>query len=68
MNNSGWSADKYLGTDSYGNVVVKDAPEGSGAAVTVDAEMSDTSINPVQNKVVKAYVDDAITGAWLGVY
>ena len=33
---SGWSADKYLGTDENGNVVEKNAPEGSasGAAVT----------------------------------
>lgn len=33
---SGWSADKYLGTDEKGNVVEKDAPEGgsSGGAVT----------------------------------
>ena len=26
--------------------------------VTVDTEMSDTSVNPVQNKVIKKYVDD----------
>ena len=30
---------------------------GSGTAITVDSAMSDTSINPVQNKVIKAYVD-----------
>ena len=30
---------------------------GGGTSVTVDAEMSDTSTNPVQNKVIKAYVD-----------
>lgn len=30
---------------------------GGGASVTVDTEMSDTSINPVQNKVIKEYVD-----------
>lgn len=28
-----------------------------GSAVTVDAAMSDTSENPVQNKVIKSYVD-----------
>lgn len=28
-----------------------------GVGVTVDTEMSDTSINPVQNKVIKEYVD-----------
>ena len=30
---------------------------GGGATVTVDSEMSDTSTNPVQNKVAKAYMD-----------
>ena len=32
--------------------------EGGGSSVVVDAVMSDYSINPVQNKVVKKYVDD----------
>lgn len=31
---------------------------GSGGSGTVDSEMSDTSENAVQNKVVKAYVDE----------
>ena len=30
----------------------------SGSVITVDATMSDTSENPVQNKVIKKYVDD----------
>lgn len=30
---------------------------GGGATITVDSEMSDTSTNPVQNKVAKAYMD-----------
>lgn len=30
---------------------------GSGTTITVDSEMSDTSTNPVQNKVAKAYMD-----------
>lgn len=30
---------------------------GGGISITVDSAMSDTSINPVQNKVIKAYVD-----------
>lgn len=29
----------------------------------VDAEMSDTSTNPVENRVIKKYVDDAIAAA-----
>lgn len=31
--------------------------------LTVDTSMSNTSKNVVQNKVIKAYVDNAITGA-----
>lgn len=34
----------------------------SGAGVTVDTEMSSTSANPVQNKVVKSYVDTKVSG------
>ena len=34
------------------------APLGYSGAVEVDDQMSDVSENPVQNKVVKAYVDD----------
>ena len=30
----------------------------SGSVINVDAAMSDTSENPVQNKVIKKYVDD----------
>lgn len=40
--------------------------EGSGHAeslITCDSVISDTSENPVQNKVVKEYVDNAITSA-----
>ena len=33
----------------------------STAKVTVDTEMSDTSENPVQNKAIKGYVDNAAT-------
>lgn len=36
-------------------IIVKDGK--SGTAIDVDAVMSDTSENPVQNKVVKEYVD-----------
>ena len=30
---------------------------GGGTSITVDTAMSSTSTNPVQNKVIKAYVD-----------
>lgn len=32
-------------------------PASGGTTITVDSEMSDTSTNPVQNKVIKAYAD-----------
>ncbi len=41
-----------------GDIVIEG---GGGAPITVDTEMSDTSENPVQNKVIKAYVD-GLTG------
>jgi hypothetical protein len=37
--------------------------ETESDAVDVDTELSDTSTNPVQNKAVKAYVDNAIANA-----
>lgn len=33
-----------------------------GSSVTVDTAMSDSSTNPVQNKVIKEYIDNAIAG------
>lgn len=33
---------------------------GGGVAITIDTEMSDTSRNPVENRVTKAYVDTAV--------
>lgn len=44
-----------------GNLVIEGG--GTGSTVTVDTEMSDSSENPVQNKVIKAYVDSSITAA-----
>ena len=32
----------------------------TGQAITIDSAMSSTSENPVQNKVIKSYVDDAV--------
>ena len=43
----------------------QDAPTG-GAAITVDDVMSDDSENPVQNKITKKYVDDAVIGMTAG--
>lgn len=40
---------------------VYNGQDGTGAAVTVDSELSDTSTNPVQNKVIKAALDNVQT-------
>ena len=45
--------------DQGGEIVV----EGGGSGITVDSYMSDTSENPVQNKVVKTYVDEEVENA-----
>lgn len=39
------------------------AIEGGGEGIIVDTEMSDTSENAVQNKVIKKYVDDEVEDA-----
>lgn len=43
--------------DSNGNVSIS-VEGGGGSDITVDAELSDASTNPVQNKVVKAALDN----------
>lgn len=50
-------ADEGISVDDteVGKIKIK-----STATITVDSEMSDTSENPVQNKVVKKYADDKI--------
>lgn len=40
---------------------VYNGQDGTGAAVTVDSELSDTSTNPVQNRVIKAALDNVQT-------
>mgnify|MGYP004462311981 FL=1 len=39
---------------------VVNGADGTGAEITVDSAVSDTSENPVQNKVIKAYIDGLI--------
>ena len=56
-----------VGIDSDGKLFTKPSSE-TGADITIDSAMSNDSENAVQNKVIKAYVDGEITGAWLGVY
>jgi hypothetical protein len=51
--------DEKLKTASNNMQKVYDAGRAAGATpMTADTEMSDTSENPVQNKVIKKYVDD----------
>lgn len=40
------------------NIVVSGGGSGGGSNITVDAELSATSTNPVQNKVIKGALDD----------
>lgn len=49
------------GTTSTFNVY--NGQDGTGASVTVDSELSDTSTNPVQNKVIKAALDN-VQASW----
>lgn len=35
---------------------------GGGGTITIDTEMSDSSTHAVQNKVIKGYVDNAVSG------
>lgn len=53
---TGAGTDNYAATKGY-----VDSKVASGGGVTVDDAMSDTSTNPVQNKTIKQYVDDAVS-------
>ena len=46
---------KMIAIDDEGNLVKADLPEGT---FVVDSALSNVSENPVQNKVIKKYVDD----------
>ena len=48
-------------TNAAATVEYVKAKVASGGGVTVDTAMSDTSTNPVQNKTIKQYVDDAVS-------
>ena len=38
INKSGWTPDKYLGTDSDGNVIAKNAPDDSGGSTEISSQ------------------------------
>lgn len=40
------------------HAVIELEENGTGSSITIDSEMSDTSENAVQNKVIKVYVDN----------
>lgn len=54
---TGAGTDNYAATKGY----VDSKVASGGGGVTVDTAMSDTSTNPVQNKTIKQYVDDAVS-------
>lgn len=54
---TGTGTDNYAATKGY----VDSKVASGGGGVTVDTAMSDTSTNPVQNKTIKQYVDDAVS-------
>ena len=56
---TGAGKDDYAATKGY----VDSKVASGGGGVTVDTAMSDTSTNPVQNKVIKQYVDDKVASA-----
>lgn len=58
--------DKYecvLLEDGSVSSVTKVEGESGGSSITVDSEVSETSENPVQNKAIKAYVDEQVAKA-----
>ena len=46
--------------DFQNGIIIGSMSRGNSLKTVIDSEMSDTSENPVQNKVVKKYVDDKI--------
>lgn len=51
-------SDVYVKADSWERLA-KESDIEAGGGITIDSELSDTSENPVQNKAVKAYVDES---------
>lgn len=59
-----WSRTSVLYSNGESTVTYGVAYQGKdGATPTIDTAMSSTSTNPVQNKVIKAYVDDTVASA-----
>lgn len=59
--NANITANAYIKGETWTRLLKEGDVTGGGADITIDSELSDTSENPVQNKAVKAYIDNAIT-------
>lgn len=60
---SGWTPNKYLGTDADGNVVVKDAPSGGGAITDEQVQQAVNAYldeNPVTGGATDTQVANAV--------
>lgn len=55
------NADVYVRSSEWVRLLKEGDVTGGGADITIDSELSDTSENAVQNKVVKAYVDEKMS-------
>jgi hypothetical protein len=56
------NADIYVRASEWVRLL-KEGDVTGGAGAIIDSEISDTSENPVQNKVVKAYVDEKVANS-----
>jgi hypothetical protein len=55
-----WSAKQNELTAGTGIDITNDVISVTGVPMTIDTQMSDSSTNPVQNKVIKSYVDTEV--------
>ena len=55
-----WSAKQNALTAGTGIDITNDVISVTGVPMTIDTQMSDSSTNPVQNKVIKSYVDTEV--------
>lgn len=57
LNKSGWTPDKYIGTDAEGNLIEKDAPAGGGGwtidELTAETEIADDDTLPYYDTSAK---------------
>lgn len=57
------NADIYVRSAEWVRLLKEGDVTGGGADITIDSELSDTSENPVQNKAIKAYVDEKVANS-----